>query len=91
MFDLLCGLATHIVAVIEDFDGGYVWEVGLLFAPSYREKTWVLKRRYREEQTERRRYDNRMGAPHVKLLLTGPRAFDWMRPEELREAIEKVP
>lgn len=33
-FDILCGRATHIVAVIEDFDGGYVWEMGLLFAPT---------------------------------------------------------
>ncbi|ELY97272.1 hypothetical protein C482_13600 [Natrialba chahannaoensis JCM 10990] len=37
-FDILCGRATHIVAVIEDFDGGYVWEMGLLFAPPYRER-----------------------------------------------------
>lgn len=91
VFDLLCGLATHIVAVIEDFDGGYVWELGLLFAPSYREKAWVLKRRYPDEQTERERYDNSMGASHVKLLLTGPRAYEWVTPDELREAVEKIP
>lgn len=91
IFDILCGMATHVVAVIEDFDGGYVWELGLLFAPSYREKTWVLKRRYADEETERERYDNGMSASHVKLLLAGPRAHEWIDTSELRDVVGEIP
>lgn len=91
VFDILCGMATHIVAVVEDFDGGYVWELGLLFAPSYRETVWVLKRRYPDAETERERYDNGMGVSHVKLLLTGPRAHEWTDADELRAAVDEVP
>lgn len=91
VFDILCGMATHIVAVIEDFDGGYVWELGLLFAPSYREKVWVLKRAYPDEETERARYDNGMGASHVELLLTGSRAREWTDADELRDVVADVP
>ncbi|MFP8953972.1 hypothetical protein ACLI4Z_13545 [Natrialbaceae archaeon A-arb3/5] len=91
VFDILCGMATHIVAVIEDFDGGYVWELGLLFAPSYREKAWVLKRRYPDEETERERYDNGMGASHVELLLTGDRSVEWTDVTELRAAVDEIP
>jgi len=91
VFDILCGMATHAVAVLEDFDGGYVWELGLLFAAEYREKVWVLKRRYPDEETERERYDNGMAASHIALLLTGPRAHEWVDTAELREAVEEIP
>lgn len=90
-FDILCGRASHIVAVIEDFDGGYVWELGLLFAPSYREKAWVLKRRYEDGETERDRYENGMAVSHVKLLLTGPRCHEWTSTQELRDAVDNIP
>lgn len=91
VFDILCGMATHIVAVIEDFDGGYVWELGLLFAPSYREKAWILKRRYPDDDTERETYDNGMSASHVKLLLTGSQALEWTDATELRVAVDEIP
>ncbi|QCC59027.1 hypothetical protein NP511_11290 [Natrinema thermotolerans] len=91
VFDILCGRATHIVAVIEDFDGGYVWELGLLFAPTYRDKTWVLKRRYPDPETERERYDNGMAASYVELLLTGDRAYEWLDADELRDVVDEVP
>lgn len=91
VFDILCGMATHIVAVIEDFDGGYVWELGLLFAPSYREKAWVLKRRYPDDDTERNKYDNGMSASHVTLLLTGSHAVEWTDTDELRAAVDELP
>lgn len=90
-FDILCGRATHIVAVIEDFDGGYVWELGLLFAPPYREKAWVLKRKYDTPQTEREKYENGMAASHVKLLLTGPRCCEWGDADDLRDAVREIP
>lgn len=92
VFDILCGMATHIVAVIEDFDGGYVWELGLLFTDEYREKTWVLKRKYPDADVEREKYDNGMGASHVKLLLTGQRAFEWTDENELEKVVgEEIP
>ena len=91
VFDILCGRATHIVGVIEDFDGGYVWELGLLFAPSYRERVWMLKRRYQDEGTERERYDNGMAISHVKLLLTGERCHEWVDVDELRDVVEEIP
>jgi hypothetical protein len=91
VFDILCGMVTHIVAVIEDFDGGYVWELGLLFAPSYREKAWVLKRCYPDDETERAKYDNGMSASHVKLLLTGAQAYEWTDTDELRAAVDEIP
>ena len=84
-------MATHIVAVIEDFKGGYVWELGLLFAPSYREKAWVLKRRYSDEDTEHEKYDNGMSASHVKLLLTGSRAYEWTDTDDLRDTVAEIP
>ncbi|MFC3959449.1 hypothetical protein [Halovivax cerinus] len=91
VFDILCGLSTHVVAVLEDFDGGYVWELGLLFAPSYRDKTWVLKRRYTDPETERDRFDNGMAASHVESLLSGPRAREWTTVADLRDAVTEIP
>ena len=91
VFDILCGRATHIVGVIEDFDGGYVWELGLLFAPSYREDVWILKRRYQDDETERQRFDNGMAASHVKALLTGERCHEWVDTDGLLAAVRKIP
>jgi len=91
VFDILCGICTHVSAVIEDFDGGYVWELGLLFAPEYRQKVWVLKRTYEDQETERERYANGMAASYVELLLTGERAQEWSDTEELRAAVERIP
>ncbi|WP_224333788.1 hypothetical protein [Haloprofundus halobius] len=91
VFDILCGRATQIVGVIEDFDGGYVWELGLLFASSYRKKVWVLKRRYADEKTEHDHFDNGMAASHVNVLLTGKRCFEWRDVDELRDAVDELP
>lgn len=90
-FDVCCGRSTHIVVVLEDFAGGYVWELGYAFSPDYRDLTWVLKRRYEDENRERERYDNAMAISHVKLLLTGPRAFEWATVTELLEVVENIP
>ena len=91
VFDILCGRASHIVAVVEDFDGGYVWELGLLFAPEYRPKTWVLKRRYSDDDTERSQYDNGMAASHVKALLTGDRCVEWEMVADLPVVVDEIP
>jgi len=91
VFDILCGMATHIVGVLEDFDGGYVWELGLLYAPSYREKVWVLKRRYEDEETERENYENGMAASHLRLLLTGDHCYEWTEVDELPDLVDEIP
>ena len=91
MFDILCDRATHIVAVIEDFDGGYVWELGLLYAPSYREIVGVLKRLYPDEEIERQRYDNGMAASHMSRLPSGDRCIEWEDVDELPEAVDEIP
>lgn len=91
VFDILCGMSTQIVTGIEDFDGGYVWELGLLFAPSYRDKTWVLKRTYPDPETERSRYANGMAASHIAVLLTGDRAFEWNNTTELQNKVTEIP
>jgi hypothetical protein len=91
VFDILCGHASHIVAVLEDFDGGYVWELGLLFAPSYCETVWTVKRRYPDQEVEREKYDNGMAASHVKLLLTGPRCHEWVDADDLPDAVAEIP
>jgi hypothetical protein len=77
--------------VVEDFDGGYVWELGLVFAPSSREKPWILKRKYDDPATERNRYENGMAVSHVKLLLTGSRCFEWQDVDKLREKVSEIP
>lgn len=90
VFDILCGEASHIVAVLEDFDGGYVWELGLLFGPNYRSKAWVLKRQYNDDETERDRYDNSMAASHLALLRPG-RCLEWTDEAALRDVVDEVP
>jgi len=91
LFDKLCHHCTHIVAVLEDFDGGYVWEMGLLFAPSYRDDVWVLKRTYDNPATEREHYENGMAASHTRLLLTGDRAYEWQTQQELADSLSNIP
>lgn len=89
VFDLLCGRCTHISMVIEDFDGGYVWESGLLY--NYREKTWVLKRRYGDDERESKRYDNGMAASHIEALRGTEHLQEWSDSESLLEVTDRIP
>ncbi|MBX0297102.1 hypothetical protein [Haloarcula nitratireducens] len=91
VFDILCGRATYIVAVIEDFDGGYVWELGLLFAPSYREDVYILKRKYADAEVERAKYDNGMAISHIELLLDSDRIHEWIDTDELKAVVAEIP
>lgn len=91
VFDILCGRATHIVGVLEDFDGGYVWEFGLCFTFSYRGKVWVLKRKYGDEETEREMFDNAMAASHMSNLKAAGRCFEWSDEPELQDAVDEIP
>ncbi|WP_254823007.1 hypothetical protein [Haloglomus halophilum] len=90
LFDVLCGMATHVVAVLEDFDGGYVWELGLLYAPSYRAKAWVPQRVYDDDRTQREHYENGMAAAHLEHL-SRERVFTWATVSDLRAAVDEIP
>lgn len=91
VFDILCGRSTHVVPVVEDFDGGYVWELGLLYAPEYRAKVWVLRRRYTEPEVDREKYDNGMAYSHIRQLLASDRCIEWVSEEDLPAAVEQIP
>ena len=69
----------------------YLCPLFIVFAPSYREKTWVLKRVYSDETREREKYENGMAASYVKLLLSGDRAVEWSTETELEQAVSKIP
>lgn len=90
-FDLIAAHATHIVAVLEHFNG-HTWELGL-FYPDRRDDLWVLRRVYDDEETMRQRYDNPMAASYIEELLeyNNDRVIDWERPEELESAVDNIP
>lgn len=90
-FEILCEQATHVVGVVEDFDGGYVWELGLAFYRDVRRKLWILKRAYDDQRTERQRYDNGMAASQMAALTEAGRTIEWSDTDELREAVEEIP
>lgn len=91
VFDILCGSVTFIVGVFEDFDGDYVWEFGLLFAPEYRTKVWILKRRYEDDAVERERYDIGMAVSAVELFSRCGRVIEWTDKSDLLRVIEELP
>ncbi len=94
-FDLLAAMASHIVGVVEDFDGGHVWELGYLYHQQrhVRDRLWLPKRLYDDEAEMRRRYDNGMAASHLAALeeSAGRRVIGWSDEAELRDAVEKIP
>jgi hypothetical protein len=94
-FDLLAAMASHIVGVLEDFDGGHVWELGYLYHQQrhVRDRLWLLKRLYESKAEMRRQYDNGMAASHLAALeqTTGDRVIGWSDEASLRDAVEKIP
>lgn len=82
-YEILCEWATHIVAVIEEYDGGYVWELGYLFHDEIREKVWILKREYGSTDANRSHYNNGMAASHLQLLENANRTVLWEDGAEL--------
>lgn len=94
-FDLLSAMASHIVGVLEDFDGGHVWELGYLYHQQrhVRDRLWLLKRLYETEAEMRRQYDNGMAASHLAALekTAGDRMIGWSDEASLRDAVEKIP
>lgn len=94
-FDVLSGMASHIVGVIEDYDGGHVWELGFLYhqQTTVRDHLWVLKRIYDDETVHRERYDNGMAASHLTVLenAVSERVLTWRDTDELFDAIDSLP
>lgn len=94
-FEVLAEMASHVVGVLEDFDGGYVWELGYLYhhQTRVRDVLWLLKRLYGSAEEMRRRYDNGMAASHLAALerAAGDRVVHWEEPADIPEAVARVP
>ena len=90
-FELLCDRATHIIVIIEDYEGGYVWELGYLFQESLRELVWVLKRDYGTVDENRTHYDNGMAASHLRLLENAARTVRWETDAGLIKCLDRLP
>lgn len=94
-FEVLSAQATWVVGVIENFDGGHVWELGYLYRQqtSVRDVLWLLKRVYDDPDTQRAQYENGMAASHLAALeaAVGDRVVEWARPDELESAVEQIP
>lgn len=94
-FEILSGIASHLVGVIEDFDGGHVWELGYLYSNQTRvsDILWILKRIYSTESKMRERYDNGMAASHMAMLekAAADRIIAWEDDTELAAAVSRIP
>lgn len=90
-FDVIASHATHIPAVIEQFNG-HTWELGHLYEDR-REDLWVLRRVYADDETMRNHYDNPMAAAHIEELLEydPDRVIDWRDPDNLAAAVDEIP
>jgi len=94
-FDILSEMATHIVGILEDYDGGHVWELGFLYhyQTHVHNRLWLLKRLYSTQEEIRDRYDNGMAASHLAALeeAVGDRVILWEDPDDLPDAVEAIP
>lgn len=94
-FDVLSQMASHIVGILEDFDGGHVWELGFLYHQQtrIRDILWLLKRIYESETKMHDHYDNGMAASHLAALeeATGDRVITWKDPADLPDAVASIP
>ncbi len=91
MYEQLCDRATHIILVVEDYEGGHVWEMGYLFHQEIRETVWVLKRDYGDAETNRAHFNNGMAASHLQLLENADRTIHWQDTDDLKSATERLP
>lgn len=94
-FEILAEMASHVVGVLEDFDGGYVWEIGYLYHYQTRVRNilWLLKRVYDSGEEMRERYDNGMAASHLAALeaAAADRVIEWTEEGDLPEAVAAIP
>jgi hypothetical protein len=94
-FEVLSSQATWVIGVIEDFDGGHVWELGYLYRQqtSVRDVLWLLKRVYDDPEEQRAQYENGMAASHLAALeaAVSDRVLEWSTTEELDRTVEEIP
>lgn len=94
-FDILSEMASHIVGILEDFDGGHVWELGFLYYQQtrIRDILWLLKRIYESADEMRDQYDNGMAASHLAALeeAADDRVITWEDSADLPEAVAAIP
>lgn len=94
-FDILSAMASHTVGVLEDFDGGHVWELGYLYHHQrhVRDALWLLNRRYESEAEMREKYDNGMAASHLAALeeAAKDRVITWSDEDEFPDAVREIP
>lgn len=94
-FDVLSAMGSHIVGVLEDFNGGHVWELGYLYhhRTRVRDALWLLKRLYRSENEMREKYDNGMAASHLPALekAAEDRVITWGNEDDVPDAIHEIP
>ncbi len=90
-YENLCAKATHIVLMVEDYEGGYVWELGYLFHDDIRRKVWVFKREYGSDGANREHYNNGMAASHLRLLENADRTVRWKDEADLTERVTDIP
>jgi len=94
-FEILCAQATRVVGVLEDYDGGHVWELGYLYHEQSRVRDilWLLKRVYDDPDEQREHYDNGMAAAHLAALerAAGDRVVEWSSEASLRRGVREVP
>ncbi|AWB28617.1 aminopeptidase [Halococcoides cellulosivorans] len=94
-FDILSAMASHVVGVLEDFDGGHVWELGYLYHHQrhVRDVLWLLKRIYETDAEMREQYDNGMAASHLAALeaAAGDNVLTWSDEDDLPDAVREIP
>lgn len=94
-FEVLSEMASHIVGVLENYDGGHVWELGFLYRyqTTVRDILWLLKRVYDSPEKMREQYDNGMAASHVAALeaAVGDRVLTWKSPDDLSRVVDAIP
>ncbi|WP_458190868.1 aminopeptidase [Haladaptatus sp. NG-WS-4] len=94
-FDILSEMASYIVGILEDYDGGHVWELGFLYHYQTRVRNilWLLKRIYATDEEMRNHYDNGIAASHLAVLeeAAADRVIPWEDPTDLPNAVDQLP
>ena len=94
-FDILPAMASHVVGVLENFDGGHVWELGYLYhqQADVRDLLWLLKRVYDSKERMREEYENSMAASRLAALeaTAGERVLEWSNEGDLTDTVAEIP
>ncbi len=90
-FEILSEMATLIIGIFEDYDGGRVWELSTLYRrqSSVRGNLWMFKKAYDDEDVQHKKYDNGEAASRLTALegAVGGRVKEWRKPDEVGDKI----